>query len=490
MTDSKLINILSTLSKEEMKSFEKFIFSPFFSTGRNVSELFIVLKKYYPSFPSKKISKESIYEELYPGEVFNEKKLKNLAVGLTQTADEFLINKRLSKNYDKKEQMLAYEYKDRKLDKYYLSSIRIIENKINNLLFNSYDCFTNEEEFEMLKQEYYVENNDWDKAVESKLKYSEYFIVTFIVRYLRILREKVISERSYNIKYENEVLDVLGKSIDVEKFIKILLESNYKYSHLLAISYHSLKCAEDTSNEKSFRTLKELTLANLSKFSKTEKYILFSDMTAFCAEKEKFGSSDFLNEEFSLYKEMLNSDAYTWSEDDYMQVVTFRNIMIVGLTLKEYRWLEWFAGKYIDEIKPEYRENMKNLLLANISYAERKFDEALVYITKVKYDLFLYKLDVKILMLKIYFELNLYEQAYYLIDSFRHYLSNSDDLTESNKIQHTNFLNIYSKLLRAKSNEDTGEYKNILSELKNTELVSARNWLKEKINELIKKGAK
>ncbi len=213
-------------------------------------------------------------------------------------------------------------------------------------------------------------------------------------------------------------------------------------------------------------------------------------MTAFCAEKEKFGSSDFLNEEFSLYKEMLNSDAYTWSEDDYMQVVTFRNIMIVGLTLKEYRWLEWFAGKYIDEIKPEYRENMKNLLLANISYAERKFDEALVYITKVKYDLFLYKLDVKILMLKIYFELNLYEQAYYLIDSFRHYLSNSDDLTESNKIQHTNFLNIYSKLLRAKSNEDTGEYKNILSELKNTELVSARNWLKEKINELIKKGAK
>lgn len=212
-------------------------------------------------------------------------------------------------------------------------------------------------------------------------------------------------------------------------------------------------------------------------------------MASYCAERERYGSKNFLAEEFNLYKEMLKNNLYTWSDEDYMQLVSFRNIVLVCLSLHELDWLQWFTDNYIDKIRPEYRENMKNLISANIKFARRSFEEALSYASKVKYDLFIYKIDVKNLMLKIYYELDLFEEAYYLIDTYRHYLSESSEMTEINKTHHMNFLNIYIKLLRAKSGSSIDELNLALSEITNMALVAARNWLIEKTNELTQKGA-
>ena len=487
MTDSKLIKILSVLTKDELKSFEKFILSPFFGSGRNVSDLFSILKKYYPAFAEKKISKENIIKELFPGDEFNEKKLKNLVIALTSLADEFLIQLRLGKSSDKKEQMLAYEYKDRKLDKYYLSSVRAIDAQIKNSLFTSHECFTKEEELEKLKQEYYVDNNQWEEFIDSKIRYSEFFIISFIIRYSRTIREKCLSEREYNIKYNSKVINAFEKSVDVEKFINTLLEGKYKYSYLLEIHYHNLRCSVDPLNEESFWKLRELVLNNLPKFSRSEKYMLFSDLVGICADKEKYGIKNFTNTEFDLYKDLLKNEAYSWSAEDYMQIIMFRNIMFISLQLKEYRWLEWFTENYIEKIKPEYRDNMKNLVLANVKYSERSFEEALSYISKVKYDIFIFKVDVKNLMLKIYYELSLFEEAFYLIDTYRHYLSDSNDLSDSNKIQHTNFLSLYNRLLKSKSTGNTEELDYSIKEMTGMELLSSRNWLIEKAKELISK---
>jgi len=45
----KLIQLLSSFTKEEFKEFEKFILSPYFNSSRNLHPLYLALKKYYPN---------------------------------------------------------------------------------------------------------------------------------------------------------------------------------------------------------------------------------------------------------------------------------------------------------------------------------------------------------------------------------------------------------------------------------------------------------
>src|SRR5690606_8526792 len=99
--------------QEELKSFEKFILSPYFTRGRDVSGFFSQIKKIYPDFKSSKINKEIFFNELFPGEKYNQKKLKNLSFELTYLAEQFLISESLKKNESEKELMLSIQYKDR-----------------------------------------------------------------------------------------------------------------------------------------------------------------------------------------------------------------------------------------------------------------------------------------------------------------------------------------------------------------------------------------
>ena len=68
MRDSKLVEMLGMFSKGEMKSFEKFVVSPYFTAGRSVEGLFNILKKYHPEFDSVNIEREKIFKKLFPRE--------------------------------------------------------------------------------------------------------------------------------------------------------------------------------------------------------------------------------------------------------------------------------------------------------------------------------------------------------------------------------------------------------------------------------------
>jgi len=489
MEDSKLFRILRTFTKSEFKLFEKFVNSPYFSSGRDVTGFFMVLKNYYPDFKTNYTNSAALHKELFEKAAYNEKRIKNLIVELTKMADKFLIVNRFLNDENKKDNLLAYEYKERDLEKYFAHSLKLIESKITKSPFNSFDSFANEEELEKLYQEYFVNMNKWVKVVESKNRYSEYFILTFLIRYLRILREKRVAESAYNTHYGNEALDALLETFNAERLVNILIEKNYKHSYLLAIYFHGLKALENSASDEHYMKFKKLVFEHLGKFSHTEKYMLFSDMVTYCIEKDRQKPGSFIEEEFSLYKDMIRNNAYSWSENEYMQIVTFRNIMITSLELQEYRWLESFTENYSDRLKPEYRDNMKNLVLANIRYAERRFEEALAFIQKVKYDVFLYKVDVRNLALKIFYELDMFEQAFYSIDSYRHFLANTHELTEYFKVQNINFVNLFAKILKAKADGIFEEIDVIIKEINGTDPLSSRIWLLNKSEELIKKGA-
>ena len=99
-----LFQLLKTFTSEEWEGFEKFVDSPFYNKGRNYGQIMKILKKHYPDFDSKELSKENFYNKLFPGKEYKENVIYSMFSRLYSIAEEFLMINEMSKdNYISKE---------------------------------------------------------------------------------------------------------------------------------------------------------------------------------------------------------------------------------------------------------------------------------------------------------------------------------------------------------------------------------------------------
>lgn len=480
MKESKVAGILRTLSKDEMKSFERLIISPFFGSRRDVSGYLRVLKGYYPEF---NVKKEVFFTKLFPGADYNERKLKNLGAQLIQLAEQFLVHNAIRIDKTEFNKQLAAQYQNRKNPRGFLNTLRALENHFESTKFSSVECFSGEEELNWMEMSYYLDKNEFEKAIKLRAKHTEHFTASFLIRFLRRLRDKN-SFAAYNVPFEGMLIEVVSENINFDKIISGLEEKNYPLLWLIKIYYYVYLTSFDSGDISLFDKLRKLFYENINKFSRLEKYFLFNDLIDYCSRKENAGELTYRQKEFDTYTEMFMHDAYSTSEEEYLSLVLYRNVMLLTLSLKEYDWLNRFIEEYTNKLKPEYRENMMNLGRANLYFEKGDFEGALKYVSKVQYDFFLYKTDIKNLMLKIYYELGLFDAAFSLIDAYRHFLAETNEIEEGFKKQYANFLNIYNKLIKAKSDKNPKEADYILHQINKTPVLSSRIWLKKKAEEL------
>lgn len=484
MQDSKLIEVLKVFSAKEWKDFEKFVNSPYFSTGRDVTGLYNILKKHHPEFTSDKLDKEKVFSSLFPGEAFNEKKLKNITSDFTGMAEQFLVNEALALNDELFDETLASVYKDKKSDKLFLRTLNSLEKKLSGRKFQSDKCYTEEERLERLFEEYYIGIHKFDKSVPKRIKYTEYVILTFFVTFLRKQRDKIIIQSYYNLEFTSPLIDSVYESIDFDKLLKLLKEKKSEWLWLIEIYYYAFKTLQNVDDEAMFKKFQELFYENINKFSRKEQYFIFNDFIAWLHTKDNKSGTLSAREEFEIFKKMLEHNAYSPSEKEFMSVLLYRNIMNMAISLEEYGWFEKFISEYTSKLKPEFRDNMENLAKANLFFDEEKFEDALSCLSKIPYDIFIYKLDIKNLMLRIYYELGLYEAAFSMINAFRNFLSTTNEISEIFKTQQLNFVNFYNRLLKMKADNKFEDAGFISKEIEKKDSVASKSWLVEKAEEL------
>src|SRR5438876_8729788 len=116
MQKSSLISVLKSLTEGEFKQLERFVLSPFFNRQRNVARLFEVLKKYYPLYASNALKKERVFKKLYPGEKYNDEKLRNLISDLLSLSLKFLAYTKMESDGQLLDLSAAEQLIDRNLD--------------------------------------------------------------------------------------------------------------------------------------------------------------------------------------------------------------------------------------------------------------------------------------------------------------------------------------------------------------------------------------
>jgi hypothetical protein len=486
MKDSKLIEILTTFSKEELRSFEKFIRSPYFTTGRDVTGLLSYLKKYYPQFEPAKMDRRNIFAALFPEEKYNEKKLKNINFDLTKLAEQFLIIESVKSDEIECQKRLTTQFKERDKEKLFLNNLNSLEKKLGKILIDD-NYFEYQKKFYQLKEEYYLGKNMFEEAIKMREKITEYFILSFLVEFFKYLTEKDTINTIYGTHFKNILFDSICECIDFEKLLLLLKRENYSQLWVIEMSYFAYKFNVNQNDEESYKKYKKLYYNNTDKFSRAERFGIFRNLIFFCNINSIRKKRQYKLEEFEIYKEMLTQNSFSPSEKEYLHIGLYRNIMHCAISLKEYKWLENFARQYTPMVKPELRDNLKYLVHAKLDFQQGRFDDALENVSKIRYDVFIYKLDVRSLMLKIYYELDLFDSAFSMIDSFKHFLYENNELGKSLKRQYGNFVSVYNKLLMAKESGKIENLDILLQEIDSADEIESRLWLQRKVNELLNK---
>jgi hypothetical protein len=164
----------------------------------------------------------------------------------------------------------------------------------------------------------------------------------------------------------------------------------------------------------------------------------------------------------------------------------FRNCLIFSAFSNKLDLVLKLANNYSQRIYELYREDAVKLSYAYYHFTSKNYDTVLDCLKNFRYKYQPHKLDVKNLLLKVYYETENYESLYSMIDSFKHYLSNDKSLSENNIKRCKNFLK-YVQLLAdvrlGSKNIENEIIKNEIDSNKNILLIQDKHWLLEKINE-------
>ncbi len=483
MKGTKLISLLKTFTPDEIRSFEKFIVSPYFNSVKNYMKLLKELEKFYPEFDDEKLTNEYIFKKLYKGKSFNRQIFWNMASGFEKLAEKFLEQVALQKNSFERLEFLIWEYRDRKLLNHYSHIMNQIE-KLLEAKAIEYDYFEKKGHLETYKQLYYHLIDKIKPMSDSKLKASEYQILLFLRMTVGGLNDMAILSKNYNAKFEVNIPQEFAKHIDLKKIVQYAYNKNHEYAFLIDIYYHSLMLFLEPNEEEHLIKARKLYETHFNKFTMSEKRTIMHWIYNYCrfrtdTEGIKYEKIMFELNEFRL------KEGLAFFPEGQMPKANFNQILKTALSINEIKWAEDFIKKYMTTLQAEIRQSIKAMAMAFLHIQTKKFEKVLKNLATIEFVDFVDKLSARSMQAISYYELKEFETLLNHIDSSKHFLKKNKSVGELYRESYWNFYNYLHKLvLTLEKNEDLSLIPVLRKEILSTVKLENKKWLIEKIDEL------
>jgi hypothetical protein len=477
MLNSSLIEILRSFNKTEIKEFNDLVCSPYFNKKSAVIKFWNIIREYTPGFNSKEIERENVYKKIFPGKNYNYGTMKNLIYDLSKLAEKFIELKIYNEKTGSQSINLLEGFLGKGLKVFFKKNIKPIENNIEKKKAEA-DYYKNKYLLEISKQSYLIQQDIFHnnaaiiKSANENLTMG-YFADIFNTNYSLLVWQ-----------YEHggdHINDFIKKALAYYKSSPVGMDYRVK------IYYNAFMLIYDGSASH-FYELKKLLEDNIHNLSGEQKYNFFLAMGNFCIKKYNEGSMEFAKHEYETYRFMIDNKIYNANNAASMGGTFYKNVAIAAVKNSEFKWARSFIEKYKDMLEPEVKENYYFHALIEYNIKLKNFEEAVKYISRIKYTDTVAKLNIKRWEIITSYELEHFEKLRYLIDSTKHFFRNEKKLSHHTKLVLSNFVSIVSKImvLNEVKNEKGLTYLDIntlVEELSKTD-TSHKEWLLEKINEL------
>ncbi len=492
---SKLIVLLAKLSDVEFKELGLWLESPLLNRSSRARLLYGVLDRKFrkrnkpPTFQKllvylNIISKETKRKEISPRALQNYRKL---ASELTLQVEDFLVWKQTQKNKKSSNQLLMDNLLDKKL--YSLLPPLLKKTKKQQSTDPIRDINYCINKYKLAETEFYMDVLLRHRRTSESMK-----------NVVDSLRVSCLSQllRYYCALSNFKNLLVSTDDFPFMEIVKNYVSSSSDLEHFTVNIYYKLLLLLENGKPADYYNFKELLFRSLSAFDVNELRQFFAFMTNYCKQMVSLGHEQFLEERFAIYETGLEIGC--WTAGIYFSQHQFVEIVRTGLLLEKRDWVFDFIEDNQCFISPAFQQDIVNFSLSLLLFYDKNYDRAQFHLSQIsKTEDFLYHLDWKVLLMKIYYEYDLsvtedynYHPIHYDLEAFRVYTSpgSGKKMAEPTREMYSNFALLFKQILKQKGKLIKKEtlQKGIVSILQtkliNLKPITERNWLGEKILEL------
>ena len=476
MAERKTVKILRNLDKKQLTKFNSFLLSPYFNTNKDIIIVLNVIKKYLNSKQSIQnfddfLLQNCLKEGLDINLTSAEKHLSNLYYLVL----DFFANEELrSSKIDYNIYLLKYLYQTNDLEnfnKVLIKTEKALEKKKKSL--NTLDLRSR---IMLQKASFASVNKDYGKAKitfeENTKALDNYYVCQRIFLEILNLNISFLTNSKYNSDYFLSILNLLPAS----KIQEVPLLNCWYHVHLL------YNCP-DIEKLSVLKKLQGLLNQHINEFSEDSIFNLYNGLHSF-APFAYNNRRDIYQFKIELYKHQIKNKAiYT---NGKIMSSTIKNIVNVGIKLKEFSWLENFLESHKSIIVPKDKaEDAYNYNFALLKLHQCDFDAVQNVIVNLKFKNIFYKIGVKRLELMLYFEKQEWLLLDSLINAFRVGLTpkRTESLPKLHKSYNLNFIKYFHKLFVLTNTSKSMLDKNavLYNEVNALKEISEKDWLLEKI---------
>jgi hypothetical protein len=488
ITHFTIVKILKKFSPEEINEFEKFLRSPFYNNQSTVIKLYSELKKYYPHFTDNKISKEFLFSAVNGGNGYDDKLFRKYFSLINKLAEEYLNVLQIRKDNEKRELNILEQLSKRDLNDVFSKKLRALENVFEKGNKIDPDNFFILLQLNLIRSNHRASQN-YTRAVFEDLKSTHVSLLNYFVHETSsIINQYDTLKYSFKENNKENSFNVLFEKSRLEGYInelrKAISPENKNTIIFLDIISNSLKL-NSPGGFKAYTRLKKIIKKNSGKLSKRFLYHCMKRLNIFCISEGVRGDKDMSRELFENHIFMLQNNLFDNEEINDMNLLNFRIILRTALKVNEFEWAVKFINENIKKISEESRTNVYHFGNSLLAFHKNDYSGSLRHISLISgiQTLIPMSIDIYVLKAKIFYELGYISSAKSITDSFRHYITGNQLISDYLKSVLLKFLNFYRTLIRLKINCSKSELKNFIIEIKNSKDTTERKWLIKKAEE-------
>lgn len=469
MANNRVLRIFKKLSKKELKVLGKFVRSPIYNQHKDVITLFDFLKKTTESAKEEPTS-EAIFKAVYPDKKYEAQELHYINSYLLKVIEQFFAWEEWQSDSSAPMLYLLRAYRKRRLDDQFERTFNKFEKQRTKQPFRNRSYYLSE--YLLFSEKIMADSGKrsgnlplQDLSNAQDLSY----IIEKLYNACTMLTHQAVVSKNYDTGLLDQMLDYLEKS----DFLKI---------PAVAIYYYSYQTLSGENDKKAFHELKSLLKSGKDSFLPSELKDHYLVAINHCARQVNKGNHDFFKEAFELYQNGIEADVFL--ENGILSRWTYKNIVVIGLKLKEYKWVKKFIHDNAEKLSPKSREGSLNLNLAYYYYETKDFDQAMTLLNQTEYDDVLHNLFGKMLLVKMFYEQSSTGALDNLLLSFKAYIMRKKGLG----YHKTNYLNFirYAKRLMKVNFYDKEALEKLSLKIKEERYLVERGWLLEQIKILKK----
>lgn len=468
MTNSKLIQLLKTFTKEEFKSFGKFVSSPYFYKDKAVIKMYGSLKGFYPCFGEDKLNKESVFSKMYPGKAYNDSHMKYLMSEMFRLSKKFLAHINFESDFFEPDIRLLKELNSRNVPKIFESHLEKMEARIKNYPVRNEEYFHNMFLIKELVSGFYSYKDrlsvkrEHNQIIENIINN---FLISLLDSYYTISSDIDFFAVKFDLNLTGYIEDIILKNKEIINpavliyyhfFMLSRGEGDTHYSELLELKKKYLHLLDDNGKHRIYETLLNYCIVNYQ-LEGVKYYVQAFDIIN---DEIKYGVR-FKRKEFSE--------------------IFFINKVEIASKIKEFKWAYDFIEEYMDRLHSEQRDDIVNFCYAIIEFESKNYLASLDHLAKINLHHPASRFRIRNYTLLNYYELGYMEQAFSLVDTYRHMLAKDKKIEITRKTRYNTFLSLYQKLLDVKSGSKKTDT-NLLRKEIEQKAIFMKEWLLEKVS--------